>query len=78
MRMRHLYIVQVKGCQEKAQRMLSIILETGNFGNKRDINCIYKNPYLTRMVISFWHSSMEFAKRFMVFLLDSVITWTII
>lgn len=59
---------QYKG---KAQKVLEIILETGNFGHNKDQSYRSKYSYPVRVLITFWRRIKEFCALISVFPLDS-------
>ncbi len=59
----------------KAKRMLSYILETGNFGHNRDTEYINTAPFIIRKLISFWRHTKDGIRHFMVFPRDSIKVW---
>ena len=60
---------------KKANKVMSLILETGNFGQSRDET--YKTKYSTviRYFISFYRHTSDMLRKAMVFPLDSFRTW---
>ena len=59
----------------KAERLLSFIIETGNFGHNRDFSYYSNKPYLTRKVISLKRHSADICKQFFIFPLDTIRVW---
>ena len=67
-----------KHWHRKAERVLSFIIETGNFGHNRDMNYIKKKPFMIRKSISFWRSAKDCLRRFIVFPKDSIRVWVLL
>ena len=65
--------------KRKAMRVISYILEVGNFGHNRDLSYYTKEPLLTRKQISLWIRVSDFADHFFIFPMDSlkVLFWTL-
>lgn len=61
--------------RHKGERILRFILEMGNFGHNRDRSYFETEPYLKRKAISFWRHTMDGAKYFCVFPMDSLRLW---
>ena len=61
--------------KKKANRILIFILDTGNFGQNRDLSYFSKKPYIIRKLISFWWHTRNGMQRFFLFPLDSVLVW---
>lgn len=59
----------------KAKRILSFIMETGNFGHNRDNSYYKKYPYMVYKAISFWRNTWDSMRHFMIFPLDSSKVW---
>ena len=57
-------------CKAKGERILAFILETGNFGQNREID--YSNNYLYRKFQSAWRKLNDFGQHAMIFPSDSV------
>lgn len=64
-----------KKWRRKADRILDFILETGNFGHKRDISYFSKYPYVVRKAISAWKHTCDSFRYMMIFPWDTVKTW---
>lgn len=62
--------------QRKAKRICSFILETGNFGHRRDTEYVSKSPYMIRKLISFWTHTKDGLWHFLVFPADSLRVWS--
>ena len=58
----------------KAGRILSFVLETGNFGHNRDVS-YFSKPYLVRKAISLWRHTLDGFRRLLIFPLDSMRAW---
>jgi len=63
--------------QNKADKLLSYILSTGNFGHKRDQSFRQSNSVFERKAKMFWHITKDSAKQFAIFPLDSIKMWLI-
>lgn len=63
--------------QNKADKLLSYILSTGNFGHKRDQSFRQSNSVVERKAKMFWHITKDSAKQFVIFPLDSIKMWLI-
>ena len=61
----------------KARRILSLVLEYGNFGQNRDNSYYQKTPFLVRKAISLWRHTWDFLRQFFIFPVDSVRAWRI-
>ena len=59
----------------KADRILSFIMETGNFGHNRDTSYYFKYPLLVQKIISFWRHNSDILKYFCIFPVDSIKVW---
>lgn len=65
-----------KKWNKKAKRILSIIVETGNFGHNRDMSYFCNEPYLKRKAISLWRHTVDSYRHFLIFPKDSLrICW---
>lgn len=56
----------------KGERILELVLETGNFGHNRDYGYFDKYPYLVYKTISFWKHIKDGYRYFRIFPLDSL------
>lgn len=64
------------GCwSRKAERILKLILDTGNFGQKRDKSYKDHTPFIKRLSISFGRHTKDSFYRLLVFPLDSLRVW---
>lgn len=63
--------------QNKADKLLSYILSTGNFGHKRDQSFRQSNSVVERKAKMFWHITKDSARQFAIFPLDSIKMWLI-
>ena len=61
--------------RRKAGRIMSIILETGNFGQNKDMSYKKRYPYLVRKAISLWRHTWDCLKLSFIFPLDSIRAW---
>lgn len=59
----------------KASRIVSIILETGNFGYNRDKSYYFKSPFVIRKIISFAQNTGDSIRHFCIFPKDSSRVW---
>lgn len=57
---------------KKASKILTFVLETGNFGHNRDYGYYDKYPYLVYKTISFWKHIKDGYRYFRIFPLDSL------
>jgi len=64
--------------RRKAQRIVSLIIETGNFGHNRDMSYKQRDPFFVRIVKSFWRHTKDGVKQFIIFPIDSLMVWMII
>lgn len=65
-----------KACwKKKAKRVLEFVLETGNFGHKRDMEYFQKYPYLVSKAISLWRHCSDVLRYSLIFPLDSLIVF---
>jgi hypothetical protein len=62
----------------KASRVLSFIMNSGNFGNKRDFSYYDKYPKLITKVISFYLHSKDCIFYSTIFPVDSLKVWWIL
>ena len=61
--------------KRNADKVMTFILEVGNFGNNRDRSYITKSSYVTRKIISLWRHTSDGIRYFFIFPLDSVKVW---
>lgn len=61
--------------ERKAQRVLEIILETGNFGHNRDTSYYEKYPYVLYKIISLWQNTKDTVMHMGIFPIDSIRIW---
>ena len=59
----------------KAKHILSIILETGNFGHNLSNSYYNKYPYLVTKAISFWRHTLDGLRLLFIFPVDSLKLW---
>ena len=57
---------------KKADRVLSYIIETGNFGHNRDISYQSKYPPVIRKVVTFWRQAVDSFRLMGIFPLDAL------
>ena len=60
--------------RRKADRILSFILESGNFGHNRDSR-YFSRPFLVRKSISLWRHTKDAVRCAFIFPLDSARVW---
>lgn len=60
----------------KASRVMSFILETGNFGHNRDMSYVGRKPYPIQKIISLFTIMNYSTKRFLVFPKNSIIAFS--
>lgn len=60
---------------KKAERILALIIETGNFGHNRDVSYYSKYPFLVQKSISLWRYTKDCARQFLIFPIDSIKVW---
>ena len=58
--------------KRKASKILTFIIETGNFGHNRDYSYRRKYPYLVFKTISLWRHLKDYFRYSMIFPLDSI------
>ena len=63
--------------KRKADRILSIIMETGNFGHNRDTSYYQKYPFLVYKTISLMKNTRDSIRHLMVFPKDAARVWFI-
>ena len=63
-----------KKWSRKARRIISYILETGNFGYNRD-NSFRRKSFLVRSVVSFWRYTVDSAGHLLVFPRNTISVW---
>ena len=59
----------------KVRRILSFVLETGNFGHNRDMSYQKRSPYLIRKAISLWRHTWDVLRQLFIFPLDALRVW---
>lgn len=57
---------------KKSRRLLSIVLEDGNFGNNKDYSYFTRYPSVIRKIITSWRPIMKSFKIYGVFPMDSI------
>ena len=60
----------------KANRIITLILETGNFGKNRDLNYQKQYSFLTRKVISLWRLTWDNVRQLCIFPVDPLRVWS--
>lgn len=66
-----------KKWSQKAERVLSFVLETGNFGHNRDKSYYGKYPVVVYKAISLWRNTSDSLRHFMIFPQDAARVWFI-
>lgn len=61
--------------KRKARRVISFVLETGNFGHNRDYSYFDKYPFFVYKMISFWRNTKDSIKHFFIFPIDALKVW---
>ena len=69
-----LYVPE-KRWKQKASRILSFILDTGNFGHNRDMTYYSTRPFIVRKTISLWRHTSDSFRRLYIFPKDSTLVW---
>lgn len=64
-----------KRWKNKANRILSMIIETGNFGHNRDESYYQKHSFLVYKAISFFRNTWDSMRHFMIFPVDAMNVW---
>lgn len=64
-----------KKWQKKAERLLSFILETGNFGHNREMSYRNEESAVSRKWKTFYHITSDTFKQFAIFPMDSIRVW---
>lgn len=64
-----------KKWKKKADRLMSFIIMTGNFGHNRDLSYYGKEPLIKRKTKSFIRHSSDTIKRLMIFPVDTIVVW---
>lgn len=60
-----------KKWKRKANRILALIIESGNFGNNRDYSYFQEYPYIVIKTISFFRHTWDSIRHFLIFPIDS-------
>ena len=69
--------IKSKKWSNKAKRILSLIIETGNFGHNRDYSYYNKYPFVVYKAMALWRNTKDSLKHFMIFPLDALRVWLI-
>lgn len=64
-----------KKWSKKAEKICTIIIETGNFGHKRDNSYRTRHSYLIMKFISLWRNTRDSMSYFAIFPVDAIRTW---
>ena len=59
----------------KGKKLLSNIIESGNFGHNKDISYQQTSGYFVRKIISLWRITVNSTTCFLIFPLDSIKVW---
>lgn len=59
----------------KGQRIVSFVLEVGNFGHNRDKSYTNRYPFLIRKVISLWYHTSDSLRHSSIFPIDAFKMW---
>lgn len=63
------------GWKRKAKRIVSFVMETGNFGHNRDSSYYNKYPGIVVQLISLWRHTCDSARHFLIFPVDAIKIW---
>ena len=61
--------------ERKADRVLSLVMDTGNFGHNRDLSYKQKYPHIIGLLISAWRHTRDGVLQLFIFPKDSVGAW---
>ena len=61
--------------KRKAKRIVSYVMDTGNFGHNRDTSYYAKYPGIVVQMISLWRHTCDSARHFLIFPVDAVKIW---
>lgn len=61
--------------QKKADKLLAFVLETGNFGHKRDMSYRNEESAISRKWKTFYHITSDSFRQFAIFPMDSIRVW---
>ena len=61
--------------RSKSDRIVSLILEAGNFGHNRDDSYYQKYPFIIYKAISLWRFTWDSMRHFMIFPVDALKVW---
>lgn len=61
--------------KRKADKILSLVVETGNFGNNRNKSYIKSQPQIVRKIITFYWQTWDSFRFLFIFPLDSLLVW---
>ena len=61
--------------KRKANKLVSFIIETGNFGHNRDFSYYSSKAYFVRKAISLKRHMSDLLKQFTIFPLDTIKVW---
>ena len=64
-----------KKWSRKSDKIIALILETGNFGHNRDNSYYIKYSYVVFKAISLWRNTWDSMRHFMIFPLDATKVW---
>lgn len=60
-----------KGCERKAERILSYIIKSGNFGHNRDFSYTKRHSTLVRKAITLWRQAKDSCQLALIFPIDA-------
>ena len=63
--------------RKKADQILRLVFETGNFGHNRDMSFLKSKSVVERKTKRFWHITKDSIKKFSIFPIDTIKVWTI-
>jgi hypothetical protein len=64
-----------KRWEKKAGRIIRLILETGNFGQNRDL-AYQKHSFVVRKAITLWRLSWDSIRQILIFPIDPIRVWS--
>ena len=63
------------GWKRKARRIMSFVMDTGNFGHNRDRSYLLKYPAFVRLLFSLWLHTRDSIRHLFIFPMDAVRIW---
>lgn len=61
--------------KRKSKRIMTFVLETGNFGHNKDLSYLRKNSLVVRKIKSFLRHTWDLMRQFQIFPIDSIRVW---